>query len=116
MADQTYDLLIINGIVVTAEHVQKADIAIKGEIVVAIGDHGTFDRQAAKRLIDAEGGWVMPGGIVCHPSFLELDATTDINNRMPMYISKSPNYLEKAAVRTRSKVVLGQPYVAVQRP
>lgn len=64
MASGKYDLLIINGVVVTAEDTKQADIAIRGEIVVAIEKHGFLKNSEANKVIDAEGGWVMPGGIV----------------------------------------------------
>lgn len=65
MADQ-YDLIITNGVVVTATDVRNADVAIKDEKIIAIEAHGSFSHATTKRTIDAEGGWVMPGGIDCH--------------------------------------------------
>ena len=61
-----YDLIIQNGIVVTATEIRTADIAVKDEKIAAIEAPGTFKNAAASRIIDAEGGFVMPGGIDCH--------------------------------------------------
>lgn len=55
-----YDLLIINGIVVTDETVEEHDIAIKdGKIAKLVRRRG-FANDTAKRTIDARGGHVMP--------------------------------------------------------
>ncbi|KAK4504930.1 hypothetical protein PRZ48_002893 [Zasmidium cellare] len=64
MADQVFDLLIVNGIVVTADETRGVDIAINGEKIAAVEARGSFKNARAKKTIDAEGGWVMPGGIV----------------------------------------------------
>lgn len=75
MAMNTFDLLIVNGIVVTAEEVQEADLAINGEKIVTIRQRGGFADAIAGRTIDAEGGCVMPGGIVSLDSNLTLYTT-----------------------------------------
>ncbi|CDO93399.1 unnamed protein product [Kluyveromyces dobzhanskii CBS 2104] len=60
----TYDLLIVNGTIVTASDVYPADIAIKDGKVVLIGS--ALDPTLAKEVIDAEGAYVTPGGIDAH--------------------------------------------------
>ncbi len=55
--------LITNGLVVTADHVQRADVAIENGIVTAIG-HKLGDSGA--EVINAEGRYVFPGGIDPH--------------------------------------------------
>lgn len=64
MADEVIDILILNGVIVTVDEVKEADVAIRGEKIAAIADRGSFKGVQAKKTIDAEGGWVMPGGIV----------------------------------------------------
>lgn len=64
MADETFDIVIINGLVVTVVDIQEADVAIVGEKIAAVRDRGSFKNAQAKKTIDAEGGWVTPGGIV----------------------------------------------------
>lgn len=61
-----FDLLIVNGILVTAEEVREADVAVRDEKVVAIEARGGFRNATAERTIDAQGAWVMPGGIDAH--------------------------------------------------
>jgi dihydropyrimidinase len=56
------DVIVRNGTVVTASGISKADIGIQDGKVVQIG--GTLDQ--AERIIDAEGCYVMPGGIDVH--------------------------------------------------
>lgn len=63
-----FDLVIRNGIVVNADSTQRADIGIRGEVVVQIG--GDLGRGA--REIDAGGLYVMPGGVDVH-THLDLD-------------------------------------------
>ena len=48
-----YDIVIRGGTVVTATDSMKADVAISGETIVAIGR----DLPAGVREIDATGGW-----------------------------------------------------------
>jgi len=58
--------LIKNGTVVTASDHFNADILINGEKIVAMG-HGLDDR--AEETIEAEGKYVLPGGIDGHTHF-----------------------------------------------
>ncbi|KAI1827558.1 D-hydantoinase [Xylaria intraflava] len=61
-----YDLVITNGICVTATDVAPLDIAIKNEKIALLAPSGSLRAARATRLIDAEGGYVTPGGIDCH--------------------------------------------------
>lgn len=56
-------ILIKNGHIVTASEDYKADIYIEGEKIVAIGKDLKYD---AKKVIDASGKLVFPGGIDPH--------------------------------------------------
>ncbi len=60
------DLIIQGGDVVTPQGVVKADVGISGEIIGAIAAPDTLDTKIAKRIIDATGKIVMPGGIDPH--------------------------------------------------
>ena len=55
---ENFDLLIVNGIVVTASDVAEYDIAIKDEKIALLAPCGVLSKACAKRIIDAEGGWV----------------------------------------------------------
>ncbi|HLW53165.1 MAG TPA: dihydropyrimidinase [Candidatus Angelobacter sp.] len=59
-----FDTLITNGTVVTATDTFPADVAISDGKITAIGQ--SLPRDGAKRLIDAKGKYVMPGGIDVH--------------------------------------------------
>src|SRR6266852_2496663 len=59
-----FDTVITNGTVVTATDTYKADVAIEGGRVVALG--ASLPRENATRLIDATGKYVFPGGIDVH--------------------------------------------------
>ena len=61
-----FDLVIRGDRVVTPAGVAACDLAIQGEKIVAVGAAGSFDAQTTKRLIDATGKIVMPGGIDPH--------------------------------------------------
>ncbi|KAK5211775.1 hypothetical protein LTR96_004974 [Exophiala xenobiotica] len=61
-----FDLLVINGIVVTASDTANYDIAIKDGKIALLAPPGVLATSSAKKVIDAEGGYVMPGGIDCH--------------------------------------------------
>ncbi len=57
----TYDLVIKNGTVVTADATYQADVAIQGETITAIGRDFVGERE-----IDATGKLVTPGAIDVH--------------------------------------------------
>ena len=60
------DLLIRGGEVVTPQGVVNCDVAVAGETIAAVTAPGTLGQDAAKRVIDAKGKIVMPGGIDPH--------------------------------------------------
>lgn len=57
--DATYDLLVVNGIVATAADVGSYDIAIKDGKIALLAPTGSLAGLAAKKTIDALGGYVM---------------------------------------------------------
>src|SRR5262252_11052512 len=59
-----FDTLIVNGTVVTATDTYSADVAIADGKVTAIAQ--ALPRDGAKRVIDAKGKYVFPGGIDVH--------------------------------------------------
>src|SRR5579872_3991446 len=59
-----FDTLIVNGTVVTATDTYAADVAITDGKVIAVGQG--LARDNAKRVLDAKGKYVMPGGIDVH--------------------------------------------------
>ena len=62
----SFDLLVINGLIVTASDTANYDIAIKDGKIALLAPPGILPRDKATQVIDAEGGYVMPGGIDCH--------------------------------------------------
>jgi dihydropyrimidinase len=60
----SFDTLIVNGTVATASDTFAADVAIRGNKVVAIG--ADLPRQNVQKLLDAKGKLVLPGGIDVH--------------------------------------------------
>jgi dihydropyrimidinase len=60
-----YDLLIVNGTVVSPTGTEAYDVAVTGETITAIGERGSLGTEAAK-VIDATGCLVIPGGIDPH--------------------------------------------------
>ncbi|MCD6385575.1 dihydropyrimidinase [Candidatus Sumerlaeota bacterium] len=61
------DLLIKGGKIFTAEESFKCDIAIKNDKIIAIGKN--LPSREAKRVINAQGKYVIPGGIDVHVHF-----------------------------------------------
>ena len=57
--DTTYDLLVLNGIVVTHMSTGEFDIAVKDEKIVNIVPRGRLLGATAKTIIDAERAYVM---------------------------------------------------------
>ena len=60
------DLIIRGGDVVTPQGVARCDVGIKGETIAALAASGTLADSDARRVIDAAGKIVMPGGIDPH--------------------------------------------------
>src|SRR5262249_43069746 len=58
------DLIVRNGLVVTASDTYRADIGIEGERIIQIGQ--ALDGSGASREIDARGKYVFPGGVDPH--------------------------------------------------
>ncbi|MBV9393195.1 MAG: amidohydrolase family protein, partial [Methylobacteriaceae bacterium] len=73
---QSFDIVIRNGTVVTATDTMRADVAISGAGITAIGR----DLAPGKRDIDASGKFVMPGGIDAHAHIEQLSASGLINS------------------------------------
>lgn len=61
-----YDLLIVNGVVATDEATGEYDIAIKDGKIAKLAPRGDLEHASATRTIDAQGGYVCPGGIDAH--------------------------------------------------
>ena len=61
-----FDLIIRGGDVVTPNGVVKGDVAVVGEAIVALAAPGSLAADSGKRVIDATGRIVMPGGIDPH--------------------------------------------------
>jgi dihydropyrimidinase len=60
----SFDTLIVNGTVATASDTFVADVAISGGKVTAIG--AALPRENTRKIIDAKGKYVLPGGIDVH--------------------------------------------------
>ncbi|HET7160761.1 MAG TPA: dihydropyrimidinase, partial [Burkholderiales bacterium] len=61
-----FDLVIRSDRVVTPAGIEACDIAIENEHIVAVAALSTFGLDSARRLVDATGQIVMPGGIDPH--------------------------------------------------
>ena len=56
MANTGYDVVITNGVCVTAADIASYDIAIKDEKVVLLAPTGSLAQAKSGKIIDAEGG------------------------------------------------------------
>lgn len=56
---QEFDLVVTNGVCVTAADVAPLDVGIKGGKIVLLASSGSLGKAKASKLIDAEGGYVM---------------------------------------------------------
>jgi dihydropyrimidinase len=77
-----FDLLIVNARLVTDTTITECDIAIKDEKIASIQDRGIIGHDFAKRVIDADGAYVTPGGVDGHvhldePPLFGKGATAD---------------------------------------
>ena len=60
-----FDLVVRGGIVVRSEGAEELDIAVAGETIAAIEKPGSL-KQDARKVIDASGCIVLPGGVDAH--------------------------------------------------
>jgi predicted amidohydrolase len=58
MGECLFDLVITNGICVTAADIAAYDVAIKNEKIVLLAASGSLAGASAKQVIDAQGGYV----------------------------------------------------------
>ncbi len=61
-----YDVVITNGIVVSAEGQTRADVAISGERIAAVGPGLAASAPRGAEILDARGRLVLPGGVDVH--------------------------------------------------
>jgi N-acyl-D-aspartate/D-glutamate deacylase len=54
-----FDLVILNGVVVTAEDVGELDIGIKGGKIAKVVPRGELGNVSSTKTIDAKGGYIM---------------------------------------------------------
>ena len=69
--DQSYDLLLAGGTVVTGAGMCRADVAVRGELVAAVGPD--LPRESARRVVDVAGKYIFPGIIDVHVHPVYLD-------------------------------------------
>lgn len=62
----SYDLLVLNGLVATAGDTGHYDIAVKDGKIALLAPAGSLSKLESKRVIDADGGYVLPGGVDAH--------------------------------------------------
>ncbi|KAJ6483629.1 putative aminohydrolase [Mycena vitilis] len=61
-----FDLVILNGVVVTASDTSSFDIGVKDGKIHTLAASFTSEEIGDAQVVDAEGGMVMPGGIDAH--------------------------------------------------
>ena len=54
-----YDLLVLNGMVVTDQETGELDIAVKDGKIAKVVPRGSLNAESASKTIDAQGGMVM---------------------------------------------------------
>ncbi len=61
-----YDVVIANGILLGPEGESRADVAIRGETIAAIGPGLADGHGDGAKIVDARGRHVIPGGVDVH--------------------------------------------------
>src|SRR4029077_15322432 len=61
-----YDVVITNGVLLGSEGETRADVAIRGEQIVAVGPGLATAGRDGVEIIDAKGRQVIPGGVDVH--------------------------------------------------
>jgi len=98
-----YDLLVVNGLVVTDTEAGEYDIAVKDEKIAAVAERGELKDAKCLKIIDAEGGYVMVRVFHC----AETSPLTFYSQAgsMGMFIFRNLHYLERGHQRTTMKPV-----------
>src|SRR2546427_4457699 len=78
-----YDLLVKNGLVANEYTVLPLDVAMQDEKVVALASHGALDAIGAQHVIDAQGKYVLPGGIDPHVHY-DLSVSAAMTAQSPV--------------------------------
>jgi dihydropyrimidinase len=73
--EEIYDLIVRNGMLVTGQGLQRADIGVRGERIAAVA--ADLPVEGARRVIDAAGKYVFPGIIDVHVHPVYLDDVED---------------------------------------
>ncbi len=69
----TIDLLIKNGLLVTPKYSFSAGVAVDKGKIIAIGSENEMPQ--ARRILDVEGNYIIPGAIDCHVHFRDPGQT-----------------------------------------
>jgi len=91
-----YDLLIVNGTVVTPTGAEACDVAVDGETIAAVAPAGTLGTEA-KKVIDAAQCYVIPGGIDPHVHYAM--------NFENIILTEGPHYSFAAAIGGNTSVI-----------
>ncbi|WP_428492054.1 hypothetical protein [Rhodopila sp.] len=87
-----FDLVITNGTVVLPSGAAPADIAVTGHAIAAIAGPGMLSGTGPKRVLDATGQIVIPGGIDPHihcSMIMPAPAGASFTSEMPSVVSKA---------------------------
>jgi dihydropyrimidinase len=97
-----FDLVIRGDRVVTPQGTDAYDISVQGAKIVAVATSGTFPPGSARRLIDARGKIVIPGGVDphvhCSWSLAYLDGTP--------FQSDPPSVVSRAALHGGTTTII----------
>jgi dihydropyrimidinase len=77
-----FDLVLVGGTLVTGQGIQRSDVGIKGEKIVALSPN--LPRQQAGTLVDVRGKYVFPGIIDVHVHPVYLD-DVEASSRVAAY-------------------------------
>lgn len=62
--DDSFDLVITNGVCVTASDIAPLDVAVKDEKIVLLAPSGSLANATATKVIDAQGGFVTVSQVI----------------------------------------------------
>src|SRR5512134_3157541 len=79
---EAYDLLFVGGTVVTGTGMRRADVAVRGETIVAV--QPDLPRESAREVLDVTGKYIFPGIIDVHVHPVYLD-DVEASSRVAAY-------------------------------
>jgi len=98
-----FDLILSGGVAVLPSGAERADLAVAGRKIAAVGGPGSLAEIGAARVIDAAGQIVIPGGVDPH---IHCSSPIPFPGRNEDLLSAPPEQVSRAALHGGTTTLL----------